>query len=82
MKPRNKSYHNKAPFSTLHPDPCHWTRKGNSWKQKVGYGSEDEAEEFLKLNPKLKSMGARVYKCPVCNKYHVSIHYKDDQRIF
>lgn len=39
-------YHNKAPFSTFRPDPRHWTRKGSSWKQKVGYDTEDEAWEF------------------------------------
>ncbi len=66
-----RDYHNKAPFSTLHPDPCHWTRKGSSWKQKVGYDSEDEAEEFLKLNPRLKSEGYKCYICPVCSKWHV-----------
>lgn len=73
-------YHNKAPYSTLHPDARHWTRKGSSWKQKVGYDTEDEAWEFLEQNPKLKAIGAVVYRCPVCNKFHVSIHYKNDKR--
>lgn len=39
-------YRNTVPFSTFRPDPRHWTRKGSSWKQKVGYDTEDEACEF------------------------------------
>lgn len=38
-------YHNKAPHSTLRPDPRHWTRNGSSWKQKVGHETEDEADK-------------------------------------
>ena len=64
-------YRNKAPFSTFRPDPRHWTRKGSSWKQKVGYDTEDEAWEFLNQNPKLKSMGYVVYKCRICQKWHI-----------
>lgn len=44
-------YHNKMPLSTLRPNPRNWTRKGNSWKQKTGYDTEDEACEFLHQNP-------------------------------
>lgn len=33
-------YRNKAPYSNLHPDARHWTRKGNSWKQKIGYDTD------------------------------------------
>lgn len=71
MKKPNVRYKNKAPFSTLHPDPCHWTRKGNSWKQKAAYESEDEAAEYLELNPKLKILGYRVYVCKICSLYHI-----------
>ena len=65
------SYHNKAPYSTLHPSSEHWTRKGNSWKQKVGYESEDEAWGFLNQNPRLKAIGYTCYLCKVCSKYHI-----------
>lgn len=64
-------YHNKQPFQTLHPNAQHWTRKGNSWKAKVAYESEDEAEEFLRLNPKLITQGYKSYVCPICSKWHV-----------
>ena len=65
------SYRNKAPYSTLHPSPEHWTRKGNSWKQKVGYESEDEAWEFLNTHPNLIRQGMTVYRCNVCNMWHI-----------
>ena len=68
---KNREYRNKAPLPTLHPDKRHWTRKGNSWKQKVGYDSEDDAEEFLGVNPRLRAMGYRSYECPLCSKWHV-----------
>ena len=64
-------YRNKAPYSTLHPSPEHWTRKGNSWKQKVGYESEDEAWEFLNTHPNLIRQGMTVYRCNVCNMLHI-----------
>ena len=80
MNNNRHRYRNKAPYSTLHPDARHWTRKGNSWKQKVDYDTEDEAWGFLNQNPRLKAMGAVVYMCPVCNKFHVSIHYKNDTK--
>lgn len=38
MKKRNKC----IPCH-LHPDPEHWFRKGQSWKAKVAYESEDDA---------------------------------------
>lgn len=69
-------YHNKAPLSTLRPDPRHWTRKHNSWKQKIGYKSKDEAEEYIALHLRLKIQSAVSYLCPICNKWHVSVHYK------
>ena len=64
-------YRNKAPYSTLHPSPEHWTRKGNSWKQKVGYESEDEAWEFLNTHPNLIRQGTTIYRCNVCNMWHI-----------
>ena len=72
-------YRNKAPYSTLHQSPDHWTRKGNSWKQKVGYESEDEAWEFLNQNPKLKALGWHPYLCKVCSKWHVGRVRKEKQ---
>ena len=55
----------------LHPDPEHRVRKGQSWKAKVAYETEDDAWEFLNQNPKLKSMGYVVYKCRICQKWHI-----------
>ena len=69
-------YRNKMPPFT--PDPEHWTRKSRSWKAKVAYGSEDEAWEYLQQNPKLKTKDPVVYRCSVCNKFHISIHHKND----
>ncbi len=70
-------YRNKAPFQTLRPDACHWTRKGNSWKQKESYHSEDEAWEYLNQNPRLKSEGMTVYRCNVCSLWHCGHVSKD-----
>lgn len=53
---KRHAYRNKVPYSTLHPDARHWTRKGSSWKQKVGYDTKDEAWEFLEQNPRLKRL--------------------------
>ncbi len=69
-------YRNKAPYSTLHPDARHWTRKGNSWKQKVGYDTEDEAWEFLNQNPGLKAIGEKPYFCELCSKWHIGRLHK------
>lgn len=66
-----KKYHDKRPFSTLLPDARHWTRKGNSWKEKVAYNDEEDAEEYLQQNPKLKAIGYRAYQCVICCKWHV-----------
>lgn len=52
MKKRNKC----IPCH-LHPDPEHWFRKGQSWKAKGAYESEDDAWEFLNQNPKLRAQG-------------------------
>lgn len=75
---KNRKIRNKDNVRPLHPDPRHWTRKqhSNSWKAKVAYESEEVAAEFLQQNPKLKAEKPVVYRCPVCNKFHVSIHYK------
>jgi hypothetical protein len=69
---KKHTYRNKAPYSTLHPDPRHWTRKqhSNSWKAKVAYESEEEAAEFLQQNPKLKALNYKIYICPICSKWH------------
>lgn len=65
MKKRNKN----IPCH-LHPDPEHWVRKGDTWKAKVAYESEEDAWEFLKMHPKLIEQGMTIYKCSVCNLYH------------
>lgn len=67
---KRKRYTDKRPLHSFRPDPRHWTRKGNSWKQKVAYRSEDEAWEFLEQNPKLKALNYKAYLCPICNKWH------------
>ena len=72
MKKRNKCIPRH-----LHPDPEHWVRKGQSWKAKVAYESEDDAWEFLNQNPKLKSIGYTCYMCKVCSRYHIGrLHHK------
>jgi hypothetical protein len=55
----------------LHPDPEHWVRKGQSWKAKVAYESEDDAWEFLNQSSKLKASGWHPYLCKVCFKWHI-----------
>lgn len=66
-----KRYHDKRPFPTFRPDARHWTRKGHSWKEKVAYSDEEDAEEYLQQNPKLKAIGYRTYQCVICCKWHV-----------
>ena len=75
-------YRNKAPYSTLHPDARHWTRKGNSWKQKVGYDTEDEAWEFLNQNPKLEAIGEKPYFCELCSKWHIGKRTISKNKVF
>ena len=59
----------------LHPDPEHWVRKGDSWKAKIAYESEEDAWEFLKVHPKLIERGMTIYRCNVCNLYHCGYKY-------
>ena len=66
MKKRNKCISRH-----LHPDPEHWVRKGQSWKAKVAYESEDDAWEFLNQSLKLKASGWHPYLCKVCSKWHI-----------
>lgn len=66
MKKRNKNI--PCP---LHPDPEHWVRKGDTWKVKVTYESEEDAWEFLNQNSKLKESGCHPYLCKVCSKWHI-----------
>jgi hypothetical protein len=66
MKKRNKNI--PCP---LHPDPEHWVRKGDTWKAKVTYESEEDAWEFLNQNSKLKESGCHPYLCKVCSKWHI-----------
>ncbi len=57
----------KLPRKRFNPDPCHWTKcKGNKWKQKIQYETEEEAE--LKIHP---LQGMHAYLCPICNKWHL-----------
>ena len=65
---RHRNPNKVPPFK---PDPEHWTRKVHSWKAKVVYETEDDAWEFLNQNPKLKAQGMAVYRCMICNKYHI-----------
>ena len=74
MKKRNKCIPRH-----LHPDPEHWVRKGQSWKAKVAYESEDDAWEFLNQSSKLKAKDPVVYRRSICNKFHISIHNKNDK---
>lgn len=60
---------NKVP--PFKPDPEHWTKKVHSWKAKVAYETGDDAWEFLNQNPKLRAQGMAVYRCRICNKYHI-----------
>lgn len=72
MKKRNKNI--PCP---LHPDPEHLFRKGDTWKAKVSYESEEEAWEFLNQNSKLKALGWHPYLCKVCSKWHIGrLHNK------
>ena len=65
----------KLPPKQFEPDSCHWTRTvSKHWKQKKKYGTEDEAEEWLKLHPKLIEQGMKSYLCPICNKWHCGHH--------
>lgn len=69
MGNNRRKYHNKIP--PFKPDPEHWTRKSRSWKAKVSYETEDDAWEYLHINPRLKAQGMTVYKCKVCCKWHI-----------
>ena len=70
MKKRNKCIPRH-----LHPDPEHWVRKGQFWKAKVAYESEDDAWEFLNTHPKLIENGMTVYRCNLCNMFHCGHKY-------
>ena len=74
---RRNNYHNKIPPFT--PDPEHFTRMQRLWKAKVAYESEDDAWEFLNTHPRLKAKAPVVYRCSMCNKFHISIHHKNDK---
>ena len=66
MKKRNKNI--PCP---LHPDPEHWVRKGDSWKAKIAYESEEDAWEFLNHRSELKAIGYVAYQCKTCHFWHV-----------
>ena len=74
------SHHNHNKVPPFKPDPEHWTKKVHSWKAKVAYETEDDAWEFLNQNPKLKAKDPVVYMCSVCNKFHISIHHKNNKK--
>nr|DAJ98085.1 MAG TPA: Kruppel-like factor 3 finger, kruppel-like, DNA BINDING [Caudoviricetes sp.] len=61
----------KQPNRHFSPPPCHWTKtERGHWKVKTAYSSEEEAEEWLKLHPKLMKQGMKSYQCSICNKWH------------
>lgn len=66
-----KLYHDKQPRERLQLPRCHWTKKGNSYKAKKPYQTEDEAWEYLKQRPWLMARGMTVYLCRECCKWHV-----------
>ena len=65
------NHHNPNKVPPFKPDAEHWTKKVHSWKAKVAYETEDDAWEFLNQNPKLKAKDPVVYRCSVCNKFHI-----------
>ena len=75
---RRNNYHNKIPPFT--PDPEHFTRMQRLWKAKVAYESEDDAWELLNKNPKLKKKEPVDYRSYICNKFHISIHHKNNKK--
>ena len=76
-KSNNRRYRNKRP--SFRPDPEHWTRKSShGWKAKVSYETEDDAWEWLNQQPRLRAQGYKVYRCRVCQKWHIG-HTKDDE---
>lgn len=77
MGNNRRKYHNKIP--PFKPDPEHWTHKSRSWKAKVSYETEDDAWEYLHINPRLKTQGMTVYKCKVCCKWHIGHVNKTDK---
>lgn len=78
MSNNRRKYFNKVPPFT--PDPEHWTRKGHSWKAKVGYDEEDQAWEYLRTNPRLMAQGYHVYSCKVCQKWHIGKWHERNKR--
>ena len=66
-----RRHHNPNKVPPFKPDSEHWVRKGQSWKAKVAYESEDDAWEFLNQSSKLKASGWHPYLCKVCSKWHI-----------
>ena len=57
---------------------CHWnakTKNKHHRKTKTSYNSYEEAMKFL-IKHKLENEFT-VYKCPICNKYHVGHKEKE-----
>lgn len=52
MSNNKHKYFNKVP--PFKPDPEHYTRKHRSWNDNDAYDTDDDALEYLNLNPKLK----------------------------
>lgn len=77
MKSNNRRYRNKRP--PFRPDPEHWTRVSqHGWKAKVAYDTGELAWEWLNQQPRLRAQGYKVYRCRVCQKWHIG-HTKDDE---
>lgn len=63
----NKRFIYKVPIINNHLR-CHYTRKNGKWKRKRQFKSKKAALSFIAKN---KLLGYSVYKCPVCDKWHI-----------
>ena len=41
---------------------------------------DDDAWEFLNQIPRLKAKDPVIYRCSICNKFHISIHHKNNKK--
>ena len=74
MSNKRHKYFNKVP--PFKPDPEHYTRKQHSWKAKEAYETEDDALEYINMNPKLNVLVWHPYLCKVCSKWHIGKLHK------
>ena len=78
MSNKRHKYFNKVP--PFNPDHEHYTRKQHSLKEKESYDTDDDAWKFLNKNPRFKEKDPVVYRCSICNKFHISIHHKNKEK--